>query len=91
MYALVNKFSDRVLNVDVLVGMDGCIQYYASVDGDIPLIHSTPTNFKMLFDRYPEYQYSYQFPCVDDVDLNDYEIRQVYLSHEELVIEMDMR
>ena len=90
MYALIHKQSERMLHVDILVDQSSCNEYVATLDGDIPLIHTTPKNFKqMKSGKYPDYLHSFQYPYIDDIDLNDYEIRVLYLSHEELANEED--
>lgn len=89
MYALVHKLTDKILYVDVMVSQHGT-EFHASHDGDIPLIHSNCNHLtRMLQENYPEYQNSYQFPCMDDVTISDYEIRRMYMSSEELAIEED--
>lgn len=89
MYTLIHKYTDKMLYVDVLIGQHGT-SFNASHDGDIPLIHSNCNQFKRILNRtYPEYEHSYQYPCMDDVDIDNYEIRRIYLSSEELIMEED--
>lgn len=90
MYALIHKDTEKMLHVDVLIDNQSCTEYTVAIDGEIPLIHSTPNCFKaMLAGKYPEYQHSFNYPYLDDIDLNDFEIRVLYLSYEELALEED--
>lgn len=90
MYALIHKDSERMLYVDILLNNSLCQTYVATLEGDIPLIHPTPKHFQtMKSGKYPDHLLSFQYPYLDDVDLDDYEIRVLYLSHEELANEED--
>ena len=90
MYALIHKYTDKILHVDVMINQDNCMEYIATMDGDIPLIHPTPSNFKdMIEGAYPKFQHSFQYPYLDDIDLNDFEIRVLFLSYSELANHQD--
>lgn len=90
MYVLIHRYSENMLYVDFMVGSNNCVEFYAATQGDVPIIHSTPQHFKkMLLGEYPEYQYSYEYPCLEDVNISDFEIRKLYTSYEELLYEED--
>lgn len=50
MYALINRFSENILYVTIMVGNDGCTQYHIDEDGDIPLIHPIPKHFHNIIE-----------------------------------------
>lgn len=85
MYALFHKVNQKILHLDVMVDRSGCIQYHASDSGSIPLVHSTTSCLTQLLDQYEIYDYSYDYPCMDDVIVDDYEIKKLYVSYEEMI------
>lgn len=85
MYALINKLNDKLLHVDVAVSKDGFMTYHAMDDGELPLVHATSTHMTLMLEgNYPDYEHSYQYPSLEDVELADYELRELYLSPKDL-------
>lgn len=85
MYALINKLNDKVLHVDVRISNDGYMTYHASDDGELPLIHFTRVHMVQMIDgNYPDYENSYEYPSLDEIDIEDYEIRELYISQESI-------
>lgn len=90
MYALINRFSENILYVTIMVGNDGCTQYHIDEDGDIPLIHPIPKHFHNIIEgNFPEYEYSFNYPYLGETNIQDVEVRRMYMSYEELANEED--